>query len=204
MATSRRWTRSGVWYRLNAALVIQVRTQQGRESQPSATIIDSQSVKTSEGGEERGVDVYKQAAGRKRHFVVDTLGLLQIVVVHSASLQDGSGGKLVLQKLFDLIKHSVYNRYCRLKLLWVDAAYEGIREYVRKKFGWKLEIVRRFEGVKGFKVLPHRWIVETFYQAGKEYLGLDEYHMRDAEAIRKHWCLVFVAHSLLHLDCLPA
>ena len=164
----RRWTRSGVWYRLNAALVIQVRTQQGRKSQPSAAIIDSQSVKTSEGGEQRGVDVYKQTAGRKRHIVVDTLGLLLIVVVHSASLQDGSGGKLVLQKLFELIKHSVHNRYCRLKLLWADAAYEGIREHVRKHFGWKLDIVRRLVGAKGFKVLPHRWIVErTFGWLGR-------------------------------------
>src|SRR5712691_4091110 len=90
----RRWTCTGVWYRLNAALVIQVRTQQGREAQPSAAIIDSQSVKTSEGGEARGVDVYKQTTGRKRHIVVDTLGLVLIVVVHSTSWQDGSAGKL--------------------------------------------------------------------------------------------------------------
>jgi putative transposase len=72
----RRWTRISLWYLLNAALVAQVRTQQGREAHPSAAIIDSQSVKTSEGGEARGVDVYKQRAGRKRHIVVDTLGLL--------------------------------------------------------------------------------------------------------------------------------
>ena len=164
----RRWTRSGVWYRLNAALVAQVRSKQGREAQPSAAIIDSQSVKTSEGGEQRGVDVHKQTPGRKRHIVVDTLGLLLIVMVHSASIQDGAGGKLVLQKLFALIKHSVYNRYCRLKLLWADAAYDSLREYVRKEFGWKLEIVRRLEGVKGFKVLAHRWIVErTFGWLGR-------------------------------------
>lgn len=164
----RRWTRSGLWYRLNAALVAQVRIKQGRQAHPSAAIIDSQSVKTSEGGEARGVDVYKQTAGRKRHIVVDTLGLLLIVVVHSASLQDGTAGKLVLQQLFERIKHSVYNRYCRLKLLWADAAYEGIREPIRKQFGWQLEIVRRLEGYKGFLVLPRRWIVErTFGWLGR-------------------------------------
>jgi putative transposase len=83
--------------------------------------------------------------------------------VYSASLQDGSAGKLVLQKLFNLIKHSVHNRYCRLKLLWADAAYAGIREYVRQHFGWKVDIVRRLEGLKGFKVLPHRWITERTF-----------------------------------------
>ena len=97
----RRWTRSGVWARVNATLVAQVRTRQGRAAQPSAAISESQSVKTSEGGEARGVDVYKQTAGRKRHIVVDTLGLLLRVVVHSATLQDGSAGKVVRQTLFE-------------------------------------------------------------------------------------------------------
>lgn len=163
-----RWTRNGLWPRINDTLVAHVRMQQGREAQPSAAIIDSQSVKTSEGGEARGVDVHKQTPGRKRHIVVDTLGLLLIVVVHSASLPDGSSGKQVLQKLFDHIKHSVHNRWCRLKVLWADGGYEDIVAYVRKQLGWQLEIVRRIAGQKGFKVLPHRWIVErTFGWLGR-------------------------------------
>jgi putative transposase len=125
-------------------------------------------VKTSEGGEQRGVDVHKQTPGRKRHIIVDTLGLLLLVVVHSASLQDAAGGQLTLQRLFHQIKHSVHNRWRRLKLIWADGAYAHIVEPVRQQFGWKLEIVRRAHDVKGFKVLPHRWVGErTFGWLGR-------------------------------------
>jgi len=163
-----RWTKSGRWTEINAALVRTVRQQQGREPQPSAAILDSQSVKTSEGGEARGIDVHKQTPGRKRHIVVDTLGLLLMVVVHSASVQDPAGGLLVLQRWFEQIKHSVHNRWCRLKLIWADGAYAALAAPVRKQLGWTIEIVRPQEGQKGFKVLPRRWVVErTFGWLGR-------------------------------------
>ena len=163
-----RWQQDGRWQRINAVLVKKVRKQAGREEQPSAAVIDSQSELLRKAVEESGVDVHKQTPGRKRHLVVDVLGLVLLVVVHSASIQDGAGGLQTLQKLFERLKHDLHNRWCRLKLIWADGGYSSIVAEVRQRFRFILQIVKRSDDVKGFQVLPHRWVVErTFGWLGR-------------------------------------
>ena len=193
-----RWRNNGLWEQLNAALVPAVRQQAGRPAQPSAAIMDSQSVKTAEGGEERGVDVHKQVNGRKRHIVVDVLGLLLLVVVHSAGVPDSTGGKVVLEKLFTRLKRNVHNRWCRLKLLWADGGYEAIVAWVKHHYGWRLEITYRPPNAKGFVVISRRWVVERTFGWFGRYRRLSrdfEHQVRSSEA------MVYLAsiHRMLRL-----
>jgi transposase len=167
----RRWRLHGLWDRLPTALHLAARVQGGRDPQPSAAIIASQSVKTSIVGGPRGYDGGKKINGRKRHLLVDTQGLILRALVHPADLADREGAKL-LAPLRDQLP--------RVQQLWADSAYAGkCAEWVRAPLGWTVEIVKHgWTGVRwvwvgpgqepptppsGFHVLPRRWVVERTF-----------------------------------------
>lgn len=152
----------GRWQIIHDKLRQEVRRRQGRDIEPSAAILDSQSVKSTEAG---GPDAGKRVRGRKRHILVDTLGLLLVVVVHAANTQDRLGARRVLE--------AIKQAFARLKLIWVDSGYhsEPLREWLRQlrvQHPVEIVVVKRADQQKGFHLLPKRWIVErTFAWLGK-------------------------------------
>ncbi len=133
-------------------------------------------------GGPRGYDAHKNVKGRKRHIVVDTLGLVLAVIVHPASVQDRDGAYAVLARLA--------GRFPRLRLIWADGGYSGqVAELVALTWGWTVEIVKRTAGEKGFTVLPRRWVVErTFAWLGR-YRRLSKDYEQRAE----------VSEAMVHL-----
>jgi putative transposase len=168
----RLWRVQGLWEMLHQALYAAARVKAGRDPQPSAAIIDSQSVKTTLVGGPRGYDGGKKVNGRKRHLLVDTQGLIVRALVHPADVTDRDGAKLLLAPLQD--------RLPRLQHIWADSAYTGkLAEWVESTLGCTLEIVKHWwTGVRwvwvgpgqgpptlpsGFHVLPRRWVVERTF-----------------------------------------
>jgi len=171
----RLWRIDGTWERLNATLRERERTRQGRNSQPSACIMDSQSARTTSVGGIRGYDGGKKLAGRKRHVLVDTLGLVLTATVHAADIQDRAAVPQVLK--------GVKDRFGRLAHIWLDQGYTGAgKTWIERELGWSVEIVKHaprprgmwvfpgqevdptiFQRPKGFRHLPRRWVVERTF-----------------------------------------
>jgi putative transposase len=167
----RRLWADGTWPALHAALVVAAREQAGKEASLSAGIIDSQSVRTTEAGGSRGYDAGKKINGRKRHILVDTLGLLLVLVIHPANIQDRDGLALVCRRL--------RRRFPWLRLIFADGGYQGeTAACAAAQEGLRLEIVKREPGGRGFAVLPKRWLVERTFA----WLGRNRRLAKDFEA----------------------
>ncbi len=154
----RRWRDNALVKEFHDRLRARVREELGRDAQPTAGVIDSQSVKADAvvGAGSRGFDGGKLINGRKRHVVVDTLGLLLGVMVTAADVGDRTAAEVMLRQ--------VANNHHRLELVWADGGYTGsLVEYCLATFALVLAIVKRSDDMRGFVVLPKRWIVERLF-----------------------------------------
>jgi len=175
-----KWRNDGTIELIHEMLRDKTRKNAGKKESPSVALIDSQSVKTTRsGGVCRGIDGGKKTKGRKRHIIVDTMGLLLAVVVHAANEHDSKSAPRVIAEL--------RGRFNRLVKIVADGGYRGeLIENTKRAFGWVVEVVLRKDSSKKFEVLPQRWIVERTFSWFESYrrLGKDyEYHTETSQTM---------------------
>ena len=186
------WRHNGTLEDIHDRLREKVRRKEGKKRTPSAGSIDSQSVPATEGGEQRGADAHKKVKGRKRHIVVDTIGLLLAVAVTAASADDGAAAPQALRQL-------TREEFPRLRLLWADSKYHNHALYgwLDENAHYDLEVVSRPRGQTGFVPLPKRWVVEQTFAWLKRCRRLTvdrEKTARSAEAMNR----VAMIHVMLN------
>ena len=188
------WSQEGIWQQIHVKLVSKVRKKAKRKKRPTASSLDSQSIRTTQvGGEARGFDAGKGVKGRKRFILVDTMGLLLAVKVVAASVSEKAGAKQLIEKIW---ASSLLKELCgKLEIVWVDAGYQGddLYDWVANLTGWLWQVVKRSESKKWFVLLARRWVVERSFA----WLSFNRRLSKDYEKLTRN------SESALYIAMLP-